>query len=253
MKKIILATLLIPFLFTSCKKKEAECSEPETIYFNIEENVQIGWPLKMYYESPYSETIEITFPNGEIKKLTPSEYINNSYYILTDSATAEHSGHYKGAIRNGSCIQKNGVDDVQILPISNPSCTVPDNTGTSSIGGVGDETYTFVYKHSTGSVNVINGEVGNAQISFAFNGTTPPKPGLYSTYTGHGYYPLTDDPKEVAVTVTKWVNAFYIKGNEKVFVNYVNGNIEVTMCSAEFTNAVSSTPLFISTKLVVSQ
>jgi hypothetical protein len=254
MKKIVFLFLVVPFLFFGCKKDDVGCDEPEPLYFHFDEDVQIGWPLKMYINESVAGVLVVTFPNGESKSLHPDDLIKNSYYILTDSATNEHSGTYKAKLSYNGCVGKFGTNEVEVLPILTPTCTVPDNTGTSTIGGIGDKTYAHVYKGPAASYYSISGEDGvNTHIRFSFQGNTPPKPGLYTTYPGSGFYPITDNPKEVAVALQSWVDIFYIKDYQNVYVNYENGNIEVTMCSAEFKNVVSTTPLFISTKLVISQ
>ena len=232
--------------FSACKKNKCEGTKELTV--STVGDVYEGWPLEIYSESSSYDHVQITGPNGFIKVYNSGEYFSGIQTI--ESTTLANSGTYTVEYwGEGECLLKSGTVDVTILPAPTPPCSMPNNTGSSSIGGIGPTSYTSAFGNElSGYYHIYGSQSTYQQMNINFNGTHRPKAGKY--ITSGSYYP-EDGSNQCSVYLTTSYNDFFVKDNEDVYVTYEGDQLIITLCSVQFSNSVSSTDLFISAKIVV--
>lgn len=244
MKFIAFLTIAI-LVVTSCRKEE--CEAFGSLYVTTDGDVYEGWPLKLYSETTSNYRVQISGPNGFYRKFSEGEYYSG---VLTiDSTTAEHSGNYTIEYWEGECLIRSGTVNVSILPAPTPPCNMSNNTGTSSIGGIGPTSYNYAYGSAFSGYYRAYGASGTSnQMNFTFNGTSRPAAGKYKS--SGSYFP-EEGIDQCSVQLITSMYDFFILDNQDIYVNYVNNQLVITMCPSEFFNSISSTPLYISAKIVV--
>jgi hypothetical protein len=167
-------------------------------------------------------------------------------YTFKAIASYSDSGTYKLEVKQAECLEAKGTVQIKVIPPPTAPCSVTNNTSTSSVVGVGGDTYSSV----SFSNNIVTaypaGSISNGALRFRFWGNVPPKPGKYKTNGGT----FSDVEKEVACWIGYFpATDFICKVGQDVYVTMVNGKMQVSFCSCGFTNPLGSSIITISAKV----
>jgi hypothetical protein len=246
MKKLAFLSVLFLCLFTACDKVNDD--EPcTTKYIAVESNSPVieGWPI--YLSSAASST-------GSFKWIGPKGVINSASgfpnYIQVLNSTYQDSGSYRLEITNGyGCLEYRNFTNIKVIPPPPPPCNVPANTSTSNIIGLGNETYINVsFTNNKADAYPFSGS-SDKSIHFRFYGNQPPKPGKYKTL--QSTLGVVDKENQVGIWISTFpLNEYVCKEFQDVYVNKVNGKLQISFCNADFTNPIGSTAIKISSRIV---
>ncbi len=254
MKMKLLALFCTTLLFISCKKAattddatNATCPTPDSITpgnNGTNNTVVVGWPLELSAPSSYVGYYNWFSPSGgsitQAGFTTP--YSNVCYKAVS---TFADSGTYKLEVKFDNCVRWAGTTKVKIIAPPTPPCNTTNNTSTSTVIGVGGDTYTN-RDFSNNNVITANPGISDGTLHFYFSGNTPPKPGKYRTNGS--------DFSSVETEVGCWLSyfparQFINKANQDVYVNSVNGKLQISFCGCSFTNPLGSAAITISAKI----
>ncbi len=236
---IVLSTLLL----VSCEKITND--EP-CVLKNIEivtnSPVIEGWPIYLSTIPSQTESYNWIGPKGNIS----TQGAQNSIQVL--NASLSDSGIYKVGITNTfGCLAYIGTASIKVISAPLPPCTVVNNTSTSNVVGIGDETYTYVSFVNNIATAYPNIASSNYAMKFTFFGNSAPKPGVYKT-NGSIYNASTEN--EVGCYINVFPTTYFInKAGQNVYVNKVNGKLQISFCNTDFTNPVGTSAIRISAKI----
>lgn len=245
MKTLPIVFLSLIILFTSCKKtstsNEANCPTPEGITPGNNGPIIVGWPIEV--SAPGNIIGYYNWFSATRTPLEQSGFVAaNSYTLYKAVSTYADSGLYKLEVKFDGCVRYIGTTQVKIIAPPTPICTVPNNTSTSNIIGVGGVTYTGFTTLS--NPNYIQCSGGGETLSFRFPGNTTPRQGIYKT---NGYIPSTET--QVGCWITRTPRDFVNMNGQDVYVNNVNGKLQITFCNAQFTNPLGTSVIRISARV----
>jgi hypothetical protein len=253
MKTNITTLLILIVLFTSCKKTTtadevidpaSNCVPPYIASISTNSPIVVGWPISISTGNNMYGSYKWFFPNGS----TPQQngFTGDVYGYYKSVASYSDSGVYRLEVKINGCLQDSGNTRIKIIPPPTPPCTVTNNTSTTTLIGIGGDTY--VSRDFTNNVVTAYPTAGtsNGALNFSFWGNMPPKPGKYKT-NGSTF-------SAVETEVGCWLsyfpgNQFINKVGQDVYVNIVNGKMQVSFCSCNFTNPINSTVLTISARI----
>jgi hypothetical protein len=255
MKNNILTLFFISILFASCKKTTVEnddsttpganCGKIENASISTNSPVVVGWPIEISASSNLYGIYKWVSPVGS--SLEQSGFISSyTYAYYKNVASFSDSGTYKLEVKISGCVQDTGTVKIKIIPPPTAPCNITNNTSTSNIIGVGGDTYT--YRDFTNNVVTAYPNIASSEgaLHFSFWGNAAPKPGKYKT-NGSTF-------STVETEVGCWLSyfpgrQFINKVGQDVYVNIVNGKMQISFCNAEFTNPIGTSIIRISTKI----
>jgi hypothetical protein len=245
MKLVVFLALMI--LFASCKKVSSSddtntnCPAPDNISIGNSGPVIVGWPIEVSAPSNYVGYYNWFSPAGS--PIDQSGFVTtNSYYYYKPVSTYADSGLYKLEITFDGCTRYRGTTQVKIIAPPTPPCSVTNNTSTSSVIGVGGVSYTSYTTLSNPNYIQVSG--GGESINFRFPGNTKPRQGVYKT---NGYIPSTET--QVGCWIMRSPYDFVNMNGQDVYVNTVNGKMQISFCNAQFTNPLGTSVIRISAKI----
>jgi len=245
---LFLAYCFSLFLISCSKPSTSDCPTPSTILITTNSPVIEGWPLRL--EANYQSITHLykwSGPNGW--KMDYVIYSSDAYLQGRENMTMADKGEYKlQMVTDQGCIEYEGTVMVDVIKVPDPTCTVPANTSTSSVAGVGD--FNFLIRNfsaSSGFYDITGRETVPGDIMyFSFLGNVPPLPGVYKT---SGYFATGAD--KVGLYIKAFTVDFVSDPDQTVFVKKVNNKLEITYCALKFGNPTSPSNLVtISAKLV---
>lgn len=241
MNKIILFAAIV--LLAACEKNEEPCVL-KNVEVTTNSPVIVGWPIYIKTRSTQTETYKWIAPNGST--ISPGGYDQSTFQIL--NAAYSDSGNYRLEITNTfGCFEYKGNSNVKIIAPPSAPCNVPNNTSTSNVIGLGDETYISVqYSYNTFNAYPLVAS-SNRSLHFKFFGNLPPKPGIYKTV----YNTVSiENEGEVGCWISTFpLNEYVNKASQNVYVNKVNGKLQISFCNAQFTNPIGTASIVISAKI----
>jgi len=193
--------------------------------------VIVGWPLTLTTNTDMSYLYDWSGPN----KFS----INYTYYASDagnqgkDTTTYADSGVYKVQLLTpDGCVAYVGTTDVQIIPAPPAPCNVPQNSSYSSLANIGG-TYDDI--SFTGNTISAYSTAAGITLSFSFNSSGLPMPGIYGT--SNTTTALSD------TTVGCYFNdGFYdyVVENGLVYVNSLSGGkLQIGFCDCSVGNPTS--------------
>jgi hypothetical protein len=241
--KNILFFVTIVLLLSCEKTNDNPCEAPDTISMINNGPKIIGWPIEISVSS-YSGNYKWVSPNGGTMEQAGFVSIGSNAY-RKDVTTYADSGLYRIEIRNEDCLEYIANTQVKLTAAPLAPCSSSNNTSTSTVGGVGGTTYTNISFGNNGNniqASGANGETLNIQ----FAGTIKPREGKYTTTAGSG----TLSSFQVSCWITKFPYDFNDMSGQDMFVNNVNGKMQISFCSNQFTNPLGSSVIKVSGKIV---
>lgn len=238
-KLVVLVMIVLSVL--GCKKEECTGSG---LYVNSSGPVYEGWPLELYFEANQHYETEVSGPNGFKQVYNPGKTDGT---VLINPTTTSNAGKYTVNQYSDNCLVSSGSTTVKILPTPSPNCSIANNTGSTTIGGFGGPVFSFVTANSGPNGYSVIGYY-NTYNSLNFQFKSKPLPGIYKSRGS--YYPDTDSDNQCAVRLGTSMSQTFILNGQDIYVTEQNGKLTVTMCPSEFSNPVSTTPLYISAQLV---
>lgn len=239
--------LLVLLVISSCKKEG--CESPTIFSITTNEDVYVGWPLRITTENGTSGQVQVYGPNGFKKVFGAGEY--KSRTITIDSATYLNSGIYSYEFWEDGCVTEKGSIDVTVLPPPTAPCTMADNTGETTIMTLGGTNYTYTSVWTVadyfGVQSALNSVSGT---NVVFNGPGSPAAGKYVTIYGL-YYPDREIKNSCTIRVNNNYSSFFALSGQDVYVSYENDKLVVTFCSVEFLSPSNVVDLVVSAKMVV--
>jgi hypothetical protein len=252
MKTNILALFLLFALFTSCKKTSTaeddttpNCVAPYIASIATNSPVVVGWPIDISTSNNMYGYYTWFSPSGgtlEQKGFTSSSF----YGYYKSAASFSDSGTYRLEVKINGCLQDSGNFKIKIIAPPTPPCTTTNNTSTSNVIGVGGDTYTS--RDFNNNVITAYPSIGSSEgaLHFSFWGNTAPKPGKYKT-NGSTFSGVET---EVGCWLTYFPGRQFInKANQDVYVNMVNGKMQISFCSCGFTNPIGASAITISARI----
>jgi hypothetical protein len=241
MKKYSFLGFAFIVLFSACEKiSDKEPCVLKNVEIITNSPVIVGWPINISTRASQSDVFRWVGPNGVF-----ANQGGNSIQVL--DAKYSDSGSYKVEIKNAfDCLEFESYTNIKVIPPPSAPCTVTNNTSTSTVIGVGDNTYTYVsFTNNNADAYPVIANSNNA-LHFRFYGSTPPKPGLYKTGDNTGFNAID----KVACWISTFpATEFRNKENQNVYVTKVNGKYVISFCNAEFTNPIGSSVIKISAKI----
>ncbi len=246
--KLLLTSAFLLVIVSACKKDKCEPGEPVSIF--LQNEIYVGWPITFKSDDYEAAKMIFSGPNGYRQDFDRAP-LNNGLTI-TDSAVFENSGLYTGRYyRGNNCLKAEASAQVTVLPIPNPSCVLANNTGTTTVDGIGPTTYSSVTTDFMSYYYDIKASSTTShylRITFRTKNQTKPLPGKYNTIGGDW---IPSGEIKCAIFLRANGTDYMIKSTESIYVNIVNNQHVYTLCNAEFINHTGSEPLFISAKIVV--
>jgi|GEM_PF-3004619 len=242
--------LAIAFIFlNSCEKQEKdECNNtPTPLSISTNGPITEGWPLTFTlsgYESGYAYTYRLLGPNGFLQK---KQLNTNSYEagkITLDSVSVNDSGDYQIELLYEGCLIKKGSTNVQVTATPSPPCSIPNNSSTTTVNGLGGGNY-YLISADDGFNYEVSASSDNGTIHFIFKDDEP-KPGMYMADPG-------DSPSainQVSVYIQLGTYYYFLESNTSVYVNKVNGKLQFAFCDGHFVINTNNTAI-ISAKLTL--
>lgn len=240
------ALFLLGYCFSACQKIKTDTCKPESqiTRFTITTNSPVveGWPIYLSTTATMGSLFHWSGPNGwDINYQYYSSSANEQQRL---NATFADSGEYKLELRNTEgCIDSRGFATVKVIPAPLPPCTVANNSSTSNVVGVGGNTYTYI-NFSPSTYYVVQASGGGETLYFYFQGSVPPKPGVYKT---SGYAPTTET--QVGCWISNYPYDFINQPGQDVYVNKVNGKTQVSFCNCVLSNPLGSTVIKVSARI----
>lgn len=242
MGKIYISCIAFLSIFISCEKfSDKEPCELKNIQITSNSPVIEGWPIYLSTRPSQTERFNWAGPKGQIT----TQGAQNDIQVLNSKLS--DSGSYSVIVTNTfGCTEYNGNTFVKVVPPPSAPCNIANNTSTSSVIGIGDNTYTYVsFTNNTAIAYPYLGS-GSQALQFRFFGNTAPKPGLYKT--SGGLYSL-DKENEVGSYISAFPNDFVNKQGQDVYVTRVNGKLQIAFCNCQFTNPLGSSVIKITAKI----
>jgi hypothetical protein len=243
MKKAVVISMIFITLLSSCDKiSDKEPCILKDIEVTTNSPVIEGWPIYLSTRPSQTESFNWQGPNG---KITTSG-AQNSIQVL--NAAFSDSGIYKVELTNTfGCLEYTRSTIIRVIPAPFAPCTVTNNTSTSTVIGVGDESYTYVSFTNNIAIGYPNIASSYNTLIFNFFGNAIPKQGVYKT-TG-GMYSLNKET-EVGCFINAFPTTYFInKEGQNIYVNKVNGKLQISFCNADFTNPIGTSAIKISAKI----
>lgn len=244
MRYLLIAVMAILMLTSAtCQKDGGECGEPSTVTVTSNSPVVEGWPLVLTTSDDISLMYHWKGPNGYDVRYdihTTDAADQEKVAALTDNGT------FTVEMRDDDgCVMSKGSTVVVVTAPPNAPCTVPNNTSTSSVVGVGGSTYNNVYFNG-GSPYTVQASGGGESMNFRFQGNNgaAPRAGLYRT-SGYG----TSENDQVGLWITVSPHDFIAQAGQTVYVTKVNNKTVISFCNLTFTNPVGPTLPRISAKI----
>lgn len=241
MKSIFLHSLAIlsGLSFVACNKDSCKTSKISSASLSYEKPLYKGFPLRLYTESSTSYFYRFRGPN-HLDINTSNE---STYYV--HSSTDADTGFYTVQISNNDCVIKDGKVRVVFDTPPAPPCAIANNTSTTNTVGIGGVSYGYVSMDLFGSPKIV-GQASNQSLHIQFQHDFTPKPGVYNSTMDNS----PDAPNEVYVYIIKSQTYVMLSGTS-VYINEVNGKLQVSFCNADFSYSTSSPNVTISAKLTV--
>jgi hypothetical protein len=243
MKKVLVIFMFFIALFTSCNKiSDKEPCTLKDIEVTTNSPVIVGWPIYLSTRSSQTESFNWAGPKGIIN----TQGAQNSIQVL--NAAFSDSGVYKVELTNTfGCLEYTRSTFIKVIPAPPAPCTVTNNTSTSSVVGLGDNTYSYVsFTNNKADAYPTVGS-SNQGLHFRFFGNLIPKPGIYKTTQSIN---IIDNENQVGCWINTFpLNEFINKERQDVYVNKINGKLQISFCNADFTNPVGSSAIRISAKI----
>lgn len=226
--------LLIILLFFGCTKEK--CEPPHTIEIEHNGTIYAGWSLQL--KTIHTDGLyKWTGPNGwEIKYETIA---SDAFQQERLNVTLQDAGEYKVQVINREgCVTHEGIATIDVLPAPVVPCSVPSNTSTSTVAGIGN--YEFKTRSFSGSGNsyVVYGSESSSgsddHMRFVFPGTTSPLPGEYTTAASS----IGLEYGTVGLYIETITHQFYGNPGQKVYVTKVNDKIAISFCDLTFSNPI---------------
>jgi hypothetical protein len=243
MKINFVGLIAMVIILVSCKKTNdpnADCGDPDTLSVVSNSPVVVGWPIEVSAGN-YIGTYDWVSPSNS--PINQSGFVaTNSYTYYKSAASFSDSGLYRLEVNYEGCLEYKGSTQIKVIPPPVAPCNITSNTSTSSVVGVGGTIYTSISFGSNGTVVQVtgNGETMNIR----FYGSAKPRQGIYKT---NGYN--SDTEKQVGCWITKFPYDFINQAGQDIYVNTVNGKMQISFCNCQFTNPLGSTIIRISAKI----
>jgi hypothetical protein len=240
--KLFLAITLIITLF-SCKKEKEECGVIITSTIDSNGPVIVGYPIEISttsYDGRYSTW---RTPSGGTLEEAGFIQIGNEKY-RKEVASYSDSGIYKVELFYRSCAQYAGSTLIKVTAPPLPPCNVANNTSTSTVVGVGGNAYSYVYITNNGSS--ISASGNNETLNLRFPNNVRPRNGIYITSGASG---PTQSTTEVSCWISSGAYNFANQAGQSIYVNTINGKMQIGFCNSLFTNPLGTSIIRISAKL----
>jgi hypothetical protein len=243
MKTKINLILLFAFLisFVSCIKENiSDCEGPDTISMSNTGPRVVGWSIEISASS-YGGTYKWITPNGST--MEQAGFVSTGTHSYRKDATSySDSGLYRIEVRNDDCLDYIASTQVKIIAPPVAPCNIPNNTSTTTLVGVGGTNYSNISFGNNGTNIVASGANGET-LNIKFPGNTKPREGKYSSIQGVLAF------AQASCTITKNFFDFNNIEGQDIYVTNVNGKMQVSFCTNQFTNPVSSSIIKISAKI----
>jgi hypothetical protein len=242
MKIKILFSCVIIFIFISCKK-DINCGDTYNIQISTNSPVIVGWPIYLNTTSDEANLFHWTGPNGwDVNYEIHSTDASSQQKAIANLADA---GLYKVELRSSEgCIIFRGTTNVQVIPPPAAPCTITNNSCSSNTTGFSVNNYTYINFSNNESTVEASGSSNNQVLKFRFKRNQIPKPGIYKS---SGY--SSDDDVNVGCWISAFPNDFMCQPNQSIYVNRINGKLQVAFCNLEFSNPIGSSILKVSAKV----
>ncbi len=201
-------------LLFSCKKED--CSSKAEVLDPKDTTVVIGWPVVLnteYFSATF--TNEWSGPNNW--KATTTNGIASQQ--LTAQANFSDAGDYLvESYSHNKCLKYQKTIRVHVIDPPHAPCTMSENTINISSPVAYQITYTQVTSYISNNQFVINASNGNQTITFNFQGTQEPKPGIHLE---HNVQMIT----QLGV---------YLLDSGQFYVQKINNQLVISFCDAIF-------------------
>jgi hypothetical protein len=240
--KLFIAITLITTLL-SCKKDTEECGVVSTVPIISNGPVIVGYPIEISTNSYDGRYNTWTTPSGKTLEEAGFVSVGNERY-RKEVANYADSGLYKVEVFYRSCVQYAGSAIVKVTAPPLPPCSIANNSSTSSVVGVGGNTYPFVYFTNNGSSIAASG--GGETLNLRFPNNVKPRNGIHITSGASG-------PTQSTTEVSCWISSgsynFANQAGQSIYVNTINGKMQIGFCNNQFTNPLGTSIIRISAKI----
>ena len=242
-KTFAICMLFICFLSSCFKISDKEPCDLKDIEVTTNSPVIEGWPIYLSARPSQTESYNWVGPKG---KISPQGYEQNSIQVL--NSTYADSGIYKLELTNTfGCLEFSRSTLIKVIPPPLAPCVVTNNSSTSTVVGVGGTNYTYVsFSNNVANAYPVVSSSENA-LNFRFYGNVTPKPGVYKTTQSIN---IIDNENQVGCWIRKFpLYEFICLERQDVYVNKVNGKLQISFCNAQFTNPIGTSVIRISAKI----
>jgi hypothetical protein len=239
----IFAFATILALFFSCEKdNSSNCEAPDTIPMINNGPKIVGWSLEISAGS-YGGTYKWITPSGGT--MEQAGFVSTGTHSYRKDATNYNdSGLYRIEVKDDDgCLEYIASTQVKIITPPVAPCNIPTNSSTTTLGGVGGTNYSNISFGNNGN-NILAMGANGETLNIRFAGVGKPREGRYTTVYGG-----TTSLFHASCTITKFPYDFNDMEGQDIYVNTINGKMQVSFCNNQFTNPLSSSIIRISAKI----